>query len=267
MLKDRLLRQLLDQKWVDGDQNLAEELLDTVEIGEYDEQTLIYSQGDRGDDEQGYSLWMLFTGSVTLIRSGHPVSRLQPGECFGEFPLLDPGLALTVDAVAEEGTVLGRLAEAEFYRLTERHPKIGLNLSRILVRRLMENNAIYLLPNPTPRVFLGSSKEGVEVMRKLQKEFDHDDLELEPWTGDVFTPSLTAIESLDTAARSVDFAVLFGTPDDSWSFAEQENPFPETTSSLSWACLLVAWGAREQYSRFRATLPSTYRPTCLGSPP
>ena len=64
-----------------------------------------------------------------------------------------------------------------------------------------------------PRVFIGSSKEGLPVARALE---EHLVLETEPilWTNDVFPPSSTTIESLEQVLDTVEFSVLVVTPDD-----------------------------------------------------
>jgi len=64
-----------------------------------------------------------------------------------------------------------------------------------------------------PRVFIGSSKEGLPVARAFE---EHLALETEPilWTNDVFAPSSTIIESLEQVLDTVEFSVLVVTPDD-----------------------------------------------------
>lgn len=68
--------------------------------------------------------------------------------------------------------------------------------------------------SPTlPRLFLGSSAEGREVARNLQAELGNS-CEVVLWYQNVFEPSGYALDSLISAAASVDFAVLVATPDD-----------------------------------------------------
>lgn len=69
---------------------------------------------------------------------------------------------------------------------------------------------------PPPRVFLGSSTEGREAARYLQSELERlGDCEVTCWDQDIFRLSGYALESLEEAAASADFAVLLATPDDS----------------------------------------------------
>jgi predicted nucleotide-binding protein len=64
-------------------------------------------------------------------------------------------------------------------------------------------------------LFLGSSKEGLTVVREIQNAFQHDDFLVRPWaTPGVFGASRYPLEALDQQLRSSDFAVLVLGPDD-----------------------------------------------------
>ena len=64
-----------------------------------------------------------------------------------------------------------------------------------------------------PRVFIGSSTEGLDLARAIEEHLVQD---TEPvlWTNDVFSPSSTTIESLEETLDTVEYAVLIVTPDD-----------------------------------------------------
>lgn len=64
-----------------------------------------------------------------------------------------------------------------------------------------------------PRVFVGSSTEGLTVAYTLQVLLDFD-AEVEIWNQGTFEPGGTTLESLVRSARTFDFAVLIVTPDD-----------------------------------------------------
>jgi len=64
-----------------------------------------------------------------------------------------------------------------------------------------------------PRVFIGSSSEGLDVARAIARGLKNDCLVV-PWTAGVFAASETYIESLEKAIDRVEFAVLVVTPDD-----------------------------------------------------
>jgi len=64
-----------------------------------------------------------------------------------------------------------------------------------------------------PRVFIGSSTEGLEVAENLNLRLSKD-CETVPWNGGAFGISETYIGSLEKALADVEFAVLVVTPDD-----------------------------------------------------
>jgi hypothetical protein len=64
-----------------------------------------------------------------------------------------------------------------------------------------------------PRVFIGSSTEGLEVAENLNLRLSKD-CETVPWNGGTFRVSETYIASLEKALADVEFAVLVVTPDD-----------------------------------------------------
>jgi hypothetical protein len=67
--------------------------------------------------------------------------------------------------------------------------------------------------NPLPRVFIGSSSEGLAIAEHIQLGLS-DETEATVWRQGVFGLSETNLESLEQAAQDFDFAVLVLTPDD-----------------------------------------------------
>ncbi|WP_366929730.1 nucleotide-binding protein [uncultured Thiodictyon sp.] len=71
-----------------------------------------------------------------------------------------------------------------------------------------------MVPKPCklPRVFAGSSAEGLEVVRIVQAELDYD-AEVSIWTAN-FQPSRDSLSQLVEAAWNSDFGLFALTPDD-----------------------------------------------------
>nr|WP_281366534.1 nucleotide-binding protein [Nocardioides thalensis] len=64
-------------------------------------------------------------------------------------------------------------------------------------------------------MFIGSSTEGLIVVRNLQRELeDHNICRVEAWNRGIFEPSSFTLEALQSAADRADYAVLIATPDD-----------------------------------------------------
>lgn len=64
-----------------------------------------------------------------------------------------------------------------------------------------------------PRVFVGSSREGIDFAYAVQANLEHD-AEVTVWSQGVFEPSRTTIEALERQFSHIDFAIFVFTPDD-----------------------------------------------------
>lgn len=100
--------------------------------------------------------------------------------------------------------------------------------------------------SPRPRIFLGSSSEGLEVARNLQVEIG-DLCEFERWDHNVFEPSGYTLDSLLSIAASVDFAVLVATPDDTTVSRGVEKPSARDNIVLEFGLFAGALGRNRTY--------------------
>lgn len=60
---------------------------------------------------------------------------IEPGECFGEFPLFDEE-PFAASAIADEDSVIIRLHRSSFHQLIKENPEIHFAFSRLLTQRL-----------------------------------------------------------------------------------------------------------------------------------
>jgi predicted nucleotide-binding protein len=79
-------------------------------------------------------------------------------------------------------------------------------------------------PNKRPKIFVGSSVEGLSVARAIQTELEHD-FDVEIWNqSDVFVLGSATLEALEAAVATYDFAIFVFTPDDEISMREKTKP-------------------------------------------
>ncbi len=85
--------------------------------------------------EIGTGMFLVLEGRVRVVRDGHSLASLGPGEFFGELSLLDhePRVA---SVVTEEPTRCLAIASWDFQALLEEQPKVMLGLLRGVARRL-----------------------------------------------------------------------------------------------------------------------------------
>lgn len=77
-----------------------------------------------------------------------------------------------------------------------------------------------------PRIFIGSSSEGIEIARAIQSEL-HRDFSVEIWNQNtVFGLGTATIEALEDAVESYDFGVFVFTPDDEIIMRDAQHKIP-----------------------------------------
>jgi len=211
----RLAHLISDQELIRHDLVITNEIIVMLEatpslLQEYAKGDDLICQGERSQN----GILLLLAGSVALYSNQNYVTELSAGQAIGEFPILDPKLTHEVTATALETTVVIRLPEERLLELTHRHPQIWQTMAAMLARRLRETSALFWSPNERPRVFVGSSTEGLAIARCLQSSFSHDPVDVRIWTDGVFEATDVVIESLFAELDFADFAVLVATPDD-----------------------------------------------------
>ncbi len=87
----------------------------------------------QGEIETGF--FVIIEGHVRVVRDGEELSRLGPGDFFGEMSVID-GLPRVASVATIEATRCLALASWEFERLVLDHPTIGLAIMRGLSARL-----------------------------------------------------------------------------------------------------------------------------------
>ena len=113
-------------------------IADKVTVIEYPAGRYIVRQG-----QVGTGCYLIIRGRVRVERSGEALSRLGPGDFFGEISVLDQ-LPRIAHVITEEPTVCLGLASWDFAKLLEKNPKITLSILREVARRL---RAVSTLPH------------------------------------------------------------------------------------------------------------------------
>jgi hypothetical protein len=111
-----------------------------------------------------------------------------------------------------------------------------------------------------PRVFIGSSSEGLPAARALETQLT-DTCEVSLWKT-VFAPSDTYIESLEKALETAEFAVLLVTPDDLRTKRDQTDQVPRDNVVFELGMFMGRIG-RERVFVAKPRAPSVELPTDL----
>jgi len=99
---------------------------------EFETGRIIARQGDIGT-----GFFVIGSGAVRVVRDGHEVAHLGPGEFFGELSVLD-GRPRTAQVIADAPTTCLALATWEFEAVVMAEPAVALAVLRVLAGRLRD---------------------------------------------------------------------------------------------------------------------------------
>jgi CRP/FNR family transcriptional regulator, cyclic AMP receptor protein len=97
-------------------------------------------------------------------------------------------------------------------------------------------------------MFIGSSKEGMEVAHAIQAGLKYDNVIVRPWTTDgVFGASNFPIEDLEREVAGADFGVLVLTPDDQVTARRVTRAAPRDNVAFELGMLIGGIGRARSY--------------------
>ena len=207
--RNRLIWALRQQKILHDNKDLSNELVDQVELLQFEPNEEIIIQGDADND-----IYFILAGQLSITVNGREVAIRKSGEHVGEMALIDPSARRSASVVAIEQTVVAKISEAAFHPLADKYPRVWQLTAVEICNRLRQRNRLVVSKNPRPVVFIGSSTESLEVARAIRSNFDHDDYIINLWTDRVFGPSRFPIAELEKQIQEADFAVLVLGADD-----------------------------------------------------
>ncbi len=207
--KDALREALIGQKLVRGNEALADELLNGVE--------LLPTVLGRDLIEQGAadnSVYFLLAGRYDVIVNGRKIAERGPGDHVGEMAAILPSLRRSATVRVADSGVVARIPAEQLAQLGERYPSVWRQIARVLADRLYQRNTFVAATNLQIRVFVISSAEALPIARAVQESFLRDPFSVTVWTDGVFRASQYPVESLERQLDISDFAVAIAHPDD-----------------------------------------------------
>lgn len=204
----RLAAALQAQKISAGDGAVGAALAESVELFELQSGQELIHEGASDND-----LYFILAGSFSILVKGITVATRGVSDCVGEMAAVNPSLPRSATVQAEVTSVVAKISEKEFSRIADAHPKLWRYIAAELASRLLQRNALVSKPNEKARLFVISSKEALHIAREIQSILQHD-LLIQVWTDGVFFASSYAIEALELAVASSDFAIAIAQPDD-----------------------------------------------------
>jgi CRP/FNR family transcriptional regulator, cyclic AMP receptor protein len=212
--RENLTNSFLEQELlstIPNKQLIAEKFAASSEIKGYKNEEEIYHQGDFG-----MYLFFVLTGSCKLFINDNFVTEIGRGQSFGEFPLLNPGVKYSVSVYSnEDHTCIAKVSNSKLGVMGHEHPEIWKNMAKMLANRLkIRSEAMYSKkPHAKPRIFIGSSSNGLGVAGLIQTALDYYKPDI--WNHPKFkVGGKSILEILDKAVNEYDYGIFVFTPDD-----------------------------------------------------
>jgi predicted nucleotide-binding protein len=165
-------------------------------------------------DEVKNDVAFLLVGSAEVLVHERRVATRKAGDHVGEMAAIDPTVKRSATVRALESTCAAWVSEPDITAIANDHPALWRSFARELADRLRERGDSIRPPNAKPRVFLGSSVEGLTVANTIQAGLTHDRMSLKMWTNQTFAPSGYPLDDLLAESVKADFAVFLVVGDD-----------------------------------------------------
>ena len=206
----RLLEAIAAQTAVRHDRGLAQRIIDVARLRDYSAGEGLIEQNGVDND-----VFFIVAGSTDILVKGVPVASRGVGAHVGEMAAIDPSATRSASVVAgPQGAVAVVLSEPDLSAIADEFPDLWRALAVELGDRLRQRGTLVRARNAVPKLFIGSSVEGLAVARALQEQLEHDAVEVRVWTDDVFSPGGSTAAELVKLAQESDFGVFVVRPDD-----------------------------------------------------
>jgi CRP/FNR family transcriptional regulator, cyclic AMP receptor protein len=240
---ENLILALHSQSLIRDDVVIAKMFAQKVTLIEFKAGSTIISQNSTEND-----LFFILSGSVAIRVNNRDIALRESGTHVGEMAMIDPGARRSASVIAVEPTITARVSMKDFYAIANEHPIIWRLLALELGQRLRQRNRFIRIPNTNPQVFIGSSKESLPILKSLTKELGKSkNIVLLPWIADIFWPSNTAMEDIESQLPNVDFAVLIFGPDDKIISRKTTSMGPRDNVILEYGLFLGSIGRERTY--------------------
>jgi len=118
----------------DTPEHILADLAPLMEEEEYDQNRLIFREGERGD-----CMYIIHQGEVRIHKGDTLLANLNEKEVFGELSLLDADVR-SASATTNSYCILFRINQEPFYELIEIRPEVARGFIKILCQRLRAQN-------------------------------------------------------------------------------------------------------------------------------
>lgn len=206
--RPHLVSTLLRQEFICGDSAIAERFASLGQLHEFAAGAELIKEGGEDND-----LYLLLAGSVAVIVKGVQVNTRSAGQHVGEMAAIEPSQKRSATVVAQDTVVALKATSVDLMEIGNQFPQIWLPIARVLSRRLFERNDMLKSPNESPRLFIASSAEALNIAYELATQLERTALPT-VWAHGTFFAGQYILEALENAVIQSDFAVAIAQADD-----------------------------------------------------
>jgi len=230
------------QRFVEGREDLAIRFAHAGILESYAPGQTFITQGASDND-----LFLIVFGQAAVVVNGRKINERKAGQHVGEMALIDPTTTRSATLVAETQVVALRVSETAFSEIANGEQRIWRLIAIELAERLRQRNTLVRVPNSKPHIFIGSSGEASSVALAIEAAVAGIDAVVRVWTSGVFEASETAIESLESAAQLMDFAVLVFSADDKVFSRKKDHAAPRDNVIFELGLFMGALGRKRTF--------------------
>lgn len=208
---DTLISVLMDQKIVNNNPEIAKGIAAKGELVEFLKgDTIITQDGDEQD------VYFLITGEAKIFINGTELpQRRKAGVSIGEMSVIEPTAPRAATVIADEVVVAVKVSAQSFNELMNDYPSMTKDLMKDLANRLKERNALIDKSNMTPKLFIISTVEALNVAKDIKLELEHEKVEVILWSKpNTFIAGSYTLEALEQAVKTSDFGLAIMSGDD-----------------------------------------------------
>ncbi|MFM2196598.1 MAG: hypothetical protein RLZZ505_30 [Verrucomicrobiota bacterium] len=211
----RVVELLRRQKIVQNSEMIARELAAVARILEFEDVREVEGFRFIKEGDNDCSIFFILAGEVSIERNGRIFATRKAGNTVGEMATIDTSARRSATAIANEKTVLAEVSEPDFSQVAKNYSDLWRFLAIDLAERLREWTNRVPTRNKRPKVFIGSSAEGLPVANAIEAGLDHVKADVIVWTekGN-FKGMSNPLDDLLKISSDYDFAIIVLTDDD-----------------------------------------------------
>lgn len=217
--------------------------------------------------------FLLLAGKVSITINGCPLPYgREAGDILGELSAINPELPRTATIEATEPVAALRIEHNELIDIGQKNPEVWRLLAVELSRKLEQRNRFIDTSNKSPRIFMISSRECIEIAEDIRLGLEHSFPNVVLWSDDrIFPPGNYPLEDLRREVALADFGIALGHPDDIRRSRKRQAGVPRDNVIFELGYFMSVLGRKRTFllvpdykkvelpSDFKGLAPLTYR--------